>query len=154
MVDGEVAGLPEAEMTPEQRVDAGIADARFGQAGLGSLRVGERMGTGGGGGGQFVFADLAELDSVTAQWKAERDRVFNDGQTLRNAIDRCNPPAPDMMSIYQADALKKSLNVALEHNQAMFAYANGYVQKLEALRKAMSGTEQDNADRLRTNGEG
>ncbi len=145
MVDG--------DLTPEQRVDAGIEDARFGQAGLGSLGIGDRMGTGGGGGGQFVFADLAELDSITAQWTAERDRMRIDGQTIRDAIQMCNAPAEDMMSHFQANRLKDSLTEAWNHNQAMFNYADGYVNKLEATRQSMAKTEQDNIARLRTTGE-
>ena len=141
MVDG--------DPTPEQRVDAGIEDARFGQAGLGSLGIGDRMGTGGGGGGQFVFADLAELDSVTAQWTAERDRIKEDNNRLAQAINLCNPPAEDTMSHYQADALKTSLTAARDHNQAMLDYAVGYIEKLAASRAAMAGTEHDNAARLR-----
>ena len=149
----EVATPPEADMTPERRVDAGIADARFGQAGLGSLGLGSRMGTGGGGGGQFVFADLAELDSVTAQWRAERERVQQDGQKLTEALALCNPPADDMMSHFQASSLKNSLSAALEHNKAMFDYADGYVQKLEASRASMATTEHDNTAKLRTTSE-
>jgi hypothetical protein len=144
----------DGDLTPEQRVDAGIEDARFGEAGLGSLGIGDRMGTGGGGGGQFVFADLAELDSITTQWKAERDRIRNDGQTLSEAIQLCNPPAPDTMSHYQATRLRKSLTEAWNHNQAMFNYATGYVQKLEASRSSMADTEQNNSARLRTTGKG
>lgn len=146
-------GASGEEMTPEQRVATGIADARFGQAGLGSLGVGERLGTGGGGVGQFVFADLAELKSVTDQWKVERDRIQQDNDEIRGAIGLCGPPAEDVMSVYQADALKKSLTEAWKHNQTMLDYADQYVQKLEASRKAMVGTEQDNAAKLRTTGE-
>jgi hypothetical protein len=146
MVDG--------DLTPEQRVDAGIEDARFGQAGLGSLGIGDRMGTGGGGGGQFVFADLAELDSITTQWVAERERIRQDHETVLEAIRRCNPPAGDMMSHYQANRLQESLAVARDHNQAMLDYADGYVQKLEASRTAMASSEHNNAARLRTTGGG
>lgn len=150
MVDGEA---PEPEMTPEQRVDAGITDLRFGQAGLGSLGIGERMGTGGAAGGQFMFADLAELDSVLIQWKAERDRILNDTRVVKEAIALCNPPAKDVMSVYQAGALKRSLTAARDHHQAMLDYADAYVQKLEASKNAMADTEQENADRMRMNGE-
>lgn len=153
VADGAVsASLPGA--TPEQRVEAGIADARFGQAGLASLGVGDRLGTGGGEGGQFVFADLAELKSVTDQWKAERDRIVSDGKKINRAIELCTPPAGDLMSKYQANALRKSLTEALNHNQAMFSYADGYVQKLEASHTSMAATEQDNVKRLHTSGEG
>jgi hypothetical protein len=146
MVDG--------DLTPEQRVDAGIEDARFGQAGLGSLGIGDRMGTGGGGGGQFVFADLAELDSITTQWVAERERIRQDHETVLEAIRRCNPPAGDMMSHYQANRLQESLAAARDHNQAMLDYADGYVQKLEASRTAMASSEHNNAARLRATGGG
>jgi hypothetical protein len=148
MVDG--------DPTPEQRVDAGIEDARFGEAGLGSLGIGDRIGTGGGGGGggQFVFADLAELDSITAQWKAERDRIRKDGRSLLTAIQLCNPPAEDMMSHYQVNRLRESLTEAWKHHQAMLDYADGYVHKLDASRASMAGTELDNTAKLRTIGEG
>ena len=153
MVDDGAAGSPEAELTPEQRVDAAIADARFGRAGLGSLGIGERMGTGGGGVGQFVFADLAELKSVTDHWKADRDRFQQADELFQRAIKLCNPPAGDIMSRFQANAMKKSLTEARNHNQALYNYANDYVLKLEVAWAAMAGTEQDNAGRLRTAGE-
>jgi hypothetical protein len=153
MADGK-SQASEGKLTPAQRVDAGIADARFGQVGLGSLGIGERMGTGGGGGGQFVFADLAELKSVTDQWKAERDRIVSDGKNINRAIELCTPPAGDLMSKYQANALKESLTQAFNHNQAMFQYADGYVRKLEVSQESMAATEQDNVTRLRTSDNG
>jgi hypothetical protein len=58
------------------------------------------------------------------------------------------------MSKYQADALSKSLTEALNHNQAIFEYADGYIRKLEATHDSMAATEQDNIKRLRTSGEG
>ena len=100
-----------------------------------------------------MFADLAELDSVTAQWKAERDRIQQDHDNVLGAIRLCNPPAEDMMSHYQASRLRDSLTAARDHNQAMLNYADRYMQKLEASRVSMAWTEQDNTARLRTTGE-
>jgi hypothetical protein len=146
---GGSAIMVDGDLTPEQRVHAGIENARFGEIGLGSLGIGDRMGTG----GQFVFADLAELDSLTAQWTAERDRIRHDGELLTKAIQLCTPPAEDMMSHYQAKRLKDSLTEAWSHNQAMLNYADGYVQKLEEPRDSMARTERDNVARLHTTGD-
>ena len=140
---------PESAMTPEERVDAAIASARFGQAGLGSLGTGEHFDSGGGGaGGQFVFADLATLDTVIGRWTALRDRIDKRGRKIQGAKDLCNPPADDTMSHSQADAARNTMQKKLDHNAAMLAYADAYIGKLIDSRKAMQATEQANTDLL------
>lgn len=150
MVD---SAVPESSMTPEQRVDAVIASSRFGEIGLGSLGVGEYLDSGGGGGGgQFVFASLADLDAVLTRWTELRDRIQQRGQKTEFALRLCNPPAEDMMSWYQADAASKTLGEKVQHDKAMLAYADAYVQKLTDARNGMAATEQANADQLRNLG--
>ena len=143
----------ESATNPERRVDAAIAAARFGEVGLGSLGSGEHFDSGGGGaGGQFVFADLAALNAAITRWAALHERIKLRGQTIQKASDLCNPPADDLMSRYQADAAKDTLIKKLEHNDAMLAYAEGYVQKLTVSRNIMVTTEHANIGRLRSAG--
>lgn len=155
MADGAAGGMPEAELTPEERVDAAIASARFGEVGVGSLGVGERMGTGGGGGagGQFVFADLADLNRAIGEWEAYRDRTKARVRKCQGAVELMTPMAGDMMSHFQAAGAETSLEKKRDHELALLGYADAFVQKLTASRSAMAATEQENADRLRTPGQ-
>lgn len=108
---------------------------------------------GGGAGGEYVFADLAELDEIIKQWEAQRDAIRADGDQIRQAIGFVMPPADDEMSVRQADATTDSLNRLLEHNTAMFDYAQAYVEKLKAARGHTAATDSDNASTLtRTDG--
>lgn len=112
-------------------------------------------GSGGGGeGGQYVFASLAELDGVIAQWEALRDRIRGRGALLSRAISLIEPPADDLMSTFQAGNAARSLERAQEHRQAMEDYAAGYVEKLHAARARYAAAESDNAARLRDAGTG
>jgi hypothetical protein len=143
----------ESELSPEQRVDAATKSAGCGQIGLGSLGVGEWFdGGGGGAGGQFVFADLAALDTAIARWTALKDRIGGRGRKIARARDRCNPPAEDVMSRRQADAAREAMNKKLLHNDAMRAYADAYLHKLADSRATMAAAEQSNTHRLRNTG--
>ena len=96
---------PDSQPTPEQRIDAAITSARYGQAGLGSLNTGQYFDSGGGGaGGQFVFADLATLNAIIDRWTAVHNRIQERNRKIGDAIKLCKPPAHDMMSVSQADA--------------------------------------------------
>lgn len=103
---------------------------------------------GGGTGGQFMFASLAELDGVITQWKAERDAIDADGMKIMQAIGFISPPAGDTMSVGQADATRTSLDALYKHNRAMFDYADGYIKKLEASRASIANIEHSNKTRL------
>ena len=105
--------------------------------------------SGGGKGGDYVFADLAELDAIIAEWVSVRDGVEADGVKLRTAQQMIKPPASDLMSQMQPGAVKDSLGKAIKHNQAMWTYANGYVKRLQAAREQYVAAEEENAARLR-----
>ncbi|WP_285504763.1 hypothetical protein [Actinokineospora sp. NBRC 105648] len=109
---------------------------------------------GGGGGGQYQLASVAELDALIAQWQVIHDKIDSTGQKLRQARDLIEPPAADEMSRKEAQATVHSLNQARDHNVAMRKYATAYIDKLVAARQAYENTEQHNAAALRLTGGG
>ncbi len=109
---------------------------------------------GGGAGGRYVFASLAELDGMIADWEALRDRIFARDAKFRQAIGLIAPPAEDIMSRLHAHTAVQSLKKAQSHNLVMHTYADGYVAKLKATRAQYATTESDSAARLRGAGEG
>jgi uncharacterized protein with von Willebrand factor type A (vWA) domain len=104
----------------------------------------------GGGAGTYLFADLAELDSVATQWRAERDKIFERNEKIRQAIDQVAAPAEDLMSVGQADAFRGSLEKLQEHNQALFDYADSYVNKLVATRNYYAAVEDANTRHMKS----
>jgi hypothetical protein len=96
---------------------------------------------GGGTGGQFMFANVAELDSVISQWKDQREAIYADGVKIRQAMDVIVAPAGDAMSGGMANSATTSLDVLFRHNQEMRKYADAYIQKLEASRMSMANTD-------------
>ncbi|MGB3444935.1 MAG: hypothetical protein WBA97_39870 [Actinophytocola sp.] len=112
-------------------------------------------GSGGGGAdGDYVFADLAELDSIITEWTALRDTIQVDGRKLAQAQQAVYSPADDDMSRGQAKALVESLDKARTHNDAMLAYADAYVEKLTAARERYAADEETNVARMRGVDEG
>jgi hypothetical protein len=130
-------------------LDGGTEPGALGQAGYAITGSGN-----GGAGGQYVFASLAELDGVIAEWEAVRDRIRGRGETLSRAISVILPPADDLMSRIQAKAAAHSLEKAQEHRQAMEDYATSYVEKLQAARAQYAATDSSNAAQLRRAGKG
>lgn len=118
---------------------------------LGSLFGTEWETTAGGGGtgGQFMFASIADLDAVIAQWETEHAAIQADGEAIRLAAGIVTPPADDGMSVGQADATRESLIKLKEHNDAMLGYAEEYIKKLKASRASMVNTEQGNQAQIR-----
>lgn len=109
----------------------------------------EKAAGGGGRGGQFMFASIAELDAVIAQWETEYNAIRADGDTIDQAAGLVEPPAQDGMSVGQADATRQSLIKLKEHNLAMLGYAEEYIKKLKASRASMVNTDQGNEAQLR-----
>lgn len=111
-------------------------------------------GSGGGGtGGQYLFANLEELDDIIAEWLALYSRIHARGEKLKQAIGLIEPPAEDTMSRLQANAAFRSLMKAEDHRFAMENYAAGYIKKLQDARAQYALTDTDNAARLRKVGE-
>lgn len=137
---------------PGQQIDQEISLGKVWEA-VTSLFGGEGVETtagGGGKGGQFMFASLADLDSVITQWETELEAIVADGNTIQQAAGLVQPPAQDGMSVGQADATRQSLIKLKEHNQAMKEYAQEYIKKLKASRASMSNTEQGNVSQIRS----
>src|SRR5689334_16808241 len=136
------AGVPDGELSPEQQINTEVAVDQSLHA-LGAAfgaDVDARLG-GGTPNGSWVFTDLDELDQLIHQWtdiqRALARRVFVIDQTTHVAV----PPASDMMSKIQADALRQSLSAMQRHALDMVAYAETYVAKLREARSAYSVTE-------------
>lgn len=105
---------------------------------------------GGGQGGQFMFASLADLDSVITQWETELEAIQKDGVAVNQAALNVGPPAEDGMSRGQAKATRDSLLKLKLHNDAMRDYAVEYIKKLKASRATMANTEQGNVAQIRS----
>lgn len=104
---------------------------------------------GGGAGGNYVFTDLAHLDTIIARWQSVRDAVDANRRGHLEAARIVYPPAEDPASVGQAEALVRSINAAREHNESVFDYAKRYVERLEAARAEYVATEEANTDQFR-----
>lgn len=130
-------------------MDGSSDSGALGQVGYGITGSG-----GGGAGGQFVFADLGELDGIIADIETVRDDIRNDGDKLRQARQLIEPPGEDIMSRFQAKAVIDCLDKAIEHNGVMVAYADAEIAKMREARDTYANVDDDNATRLRDLGEG
>jgi hypothetical protein len=107
-------------------------------------------GSGGGGAdGDYVFVDVADLDSLITEWIAIRDDIQVDRDKLWQAQQIIEQPANDESSQRQPAAMIVSLDKALDHNAAMLTYADTYVEKLTAARNQYLTDDELNASRLR-----
>jgi len=97
-----------------------------------------------------MFASLAELDAVIAQWETQLEAIAADGRKINQAAGLVAAPADDGMSQGQADATRQSLTKLREHNDAMRDYATEYIKKLKASRASMSNTEHGNVSQMRS----
>jgi hypothetical protein len=104
---------------------------------------------GGGAGGQYVFADLAELTAILTEAEAILDEIRLDWQDLRQARQLVRPPAQDVMSRAEARITAQSLDEAVRHNIAMADYMAAELAKLRACRDAYVSSGEESAARLR-----
>lgn len=104
-------------------------------------------------GGRYVFANLAELDQVIAEWQSLREGIQTDGDRLKQAMQMIRPPAEDIMSRVQAEATVRSLRKAVSHNKAMLDYTDTFIAKLHAARVAYASNEQANEAKMRISDE-
>jgi len=129
--------------TPADQVNAEIAYAEvtewwkslFGSGGD------PHLAGGGGTGGQFMFANIEELDSVITKWEGERDGIAADKETIAGSYYLIAEPASDSMSAAQATASRNSLAIMWEHSDQMLKYAENYIAKLKASREGMATME-------------
>lgn len=137
---------------PDKQIDQEISLGKVFE-GLGKLFGAggwETTAGGGGQGGQFMFASLADLDAVITQWETQLDAIQKDGLAISQAALNIGPPAEDGMSRGQANATKGSLLKLKEHNDAMRDYAVEYIKKLKASRASMANTEHGNESQMRS----
>lgn len=104
---------------------------------------------GGGRGGQFMFASVDELNSVITRWEQERDGIKADRDQIAEAYYAVQYPAADPLSVEQADASKNSLANMWQHSNAMFGYAENYIEKLKASRDQMTTMEDGAREQFR-----
>lgn len=138
---------------PGEQVDAEITSAEVrewlgGIFGFGTAP--EHESGGGGAGGQFMFADVAELDSVITQWNTQRDEIQADQDRIISAYHEIAEPAGDEMSRGQADASRESLLNMWKHNFQMMQYTDNYIMKLGLARGDMVAQDVDAETVMRT----
>jgi hypothetical protein len=85
----------------------------------------------------FVFADLAEIDAVIVAWREQLAAITADRERIETTRDIVDRPAGDVMSVYQAQATRHSLNALSVHNAEMLNYADRYLKKLMETREQM-----------------
>lgn len=134
---------------PEDQIKQEVSTGRV-MEWLGGLFGAEWENTAGGGGtgGTFMFASIADLDSVIAQWETELDAISKDGERIRRAAGFIQPPAQDGMSEGLAKATRDSLLALLKHNEAMRDYARDYVRRLRDSRQSMVNNDQSGQARM------
>jgi len=115
-----------------------------------------QSGTSGGGsaGGQYVFADLTELDAIIATLQTEIDDITGDDWYFLKAIREANAPADDLMSNGQVNAYRAALEKGRQHNKAVLAYAENQLTKLQAARQSYTESETNSAETYDGIGEG
>lgn len=139
--------------TPQEQVEQEIASTEVmnwwrSLFGLGGDQPHESGG--GGTGGQFMFANLEELDAVIARWEDEREGILADRAAIRDTFHANAAPAGDMMSKVQFTASQVSLANMYQHSDAMLKYAENYIAKLRASREQMAIMDEGARDNLRS----
>ena len=98
--------------------------------------------------GQYMFASLAELDNVIANWHAEGDNIEADGQSLNVGKAGAGLGLYDVITSEYMSTLDGVFAAFVQHNGKMYEYNAGYAEKLTQCRQAMSGTEQSNSGKF------
>jgi hypothetical protein len=150
-------------VVPDGAAEDGRRDGRLPESGsveaqvaveiaLGQVRelFGADAASGGGAGGEFVFADLAELDGVIAAWREELDAIAADRDLIDDTRRAVDHPAADVMSVYHTQTTRQSLDALRAHNQELFAYAESYLKKLVETRQQMQNDDDAAATSMRT----
>ncbi|ONI77263.1 hypothetical protein ALI144C_34945 [Actinosynnema sp. ALI-1.44] len=109
---------------------------------------------GGGGNGKWVFTSLDQLDGLIKKWTDMCDAIDHRRALIQQAEGLVMPPAEDIMSRFQANTLKNSMDAMKQHADSMHAYAATYLQKLHTTRSAYVGVEGQNTRSLTEPGGG
>ncbi len=104
---------------------------------------------GGGTNGKWVFTSLDQLDTLIKKWTGVRDAIQDRRQKINAAQREIYPPANDIMSRLQANALDRSLEAMAAHADSMYNYADAYVNKLQNARTAYTSIEGSNTGRMK-----
>lgn len=99
-------------------------------------------------GGQYLFADLAELDGVIAEWQDLITAIDQDQRQIIDALAGPRQAAADGVSDANSSRTVAVLDGMREHNMTLLQYADAYVEKLVAARAAMASTEETNEARI------
>jgi len=137
----------------DQQVDAEImtAEAREWLGGIfGFGTPSEHESGGGGAGGEFMFANIEDLDAVITKWHTQRGEVQEDQDRIVAAYREIAEPAGDEMSRGQANAARNSLVSMWEHNSQMLQYTDSYIEKLNLARGDMVTMDQDAETAMKT----
>lgn len=107
----------------------------------------------GGSGGQYVFADLAEIDGIIADLEELTTGIHSEDEAYAQAIRLAAPPAEDYLSVEQANAYVAALEKGRSHSRAMAGYADDMLAELRAARQAYADSDATSAAQLRNAGE-
>lgn len=133
---------PEDPGTPEEQISREVATAEALEWLTGIFGGGwERQSGGGGQGGQFMFADLGELDGIITAWRDEVEDIKSDLRQIEKTTAVVARPAGDPMSTLHMATTRQSLLAMREHSRQMLEYAQGYLDKLEQTRTQMQSDE-------------
>lgn len=103
--------------------------------------------------GQYLFADLDEVDSFIGELEAVKQEIDSDGLELYAAISAARrPPAEDDMSRNQTGAYRASLEKAIQHNRMMVRYVTDQIDKLSAALSGYTGADTAATSQLRSIG--
>lgn len=91
--------------------------------------------------GQYMFANLEELDGVIAKWHAEGYTIQADGQSLTMEQMGAGLGLLDVITHEYMSTLGGVFDALVQHNDKMYEYNAGYAKRLAECREAMAKTE-------------
>lgn len=99
--------------------------------------------------GQYMFANLQELDGIIAHWHTEGDNIQADGKSIAYGEAGAGTRLLDAITREYLSTLDGAFGALIQHNGKMYEYNTGYATKLAECRQSMSGMDQSNVGRLR-----
>lgn len=95
--------------------------------------------------GEYVYADVGELDEIISGWETQGDDVRVDADLLTEAFHSLGPGAADVVTARYFAALGDTFDVFYQHTSEMSAYIAHHAAKLRASRQLMALAEDGNA---------
>lgn len=93
------------------------------------------------GSGEYVYADLGELDEIISGWETQGDDVRIDENLLTDAYFSLTPGTADVVTTHYFAALGDTFDVFYQHTSEMSAYIAHHAAKLQASRQLIALTE-------------